>query len=151
MPVFENNFPVSKRHNDDLVLTPREVLRNSGPNIDIVVSGMRNNDAQVISGHALLDTGARFTAIDEQVCQSLQLVPTDVISMSHADGVSERTCYPVMITFPQLQMPPVKMPRAVSVNLNGQRQPVIALIGRDILDRIVLTYNGLRGRIEIAY
>jgi hypothetical protein len=88
--------------------------------------------------------------VDESVCQKLGLAPTGEMLMGHAGGAEKRLCYPIQIVFPQMPMPPLICPTAASVNLSGGKQSYILLLGRDLLMRMRLVYNGPMGRIEIS-
>jgi predicted aspartyl protease len=99
-------------------------------------------------GHALIDTGASITAVDEDVCRKLGLFSTGVVKMKHAGGADSRMCYPVQISFPGTPLPQFSNPRAVSCALGG---PHILLFGRDLLASLRFVYNGPAGRIEVAF
>lgn len=155
MPVVEINYhPLQASVNP---ITPAKNLLLHGALITIAVSPIPRPTLQQASmtppatGLALIDTGATYTCIDETTCQALGIQAVGTATVNHVDGASIRACYPVQVSFPDLKLPPLKIIRATSVNLTNNTPPFIALIGRDVLSRFKLTYNGPRGRIEIAY
>lgn len=149
MPVYELNCP-SVAKDGKTPVNPRDILTIAGPSLVISVSSI-HAPIVTINGIALLDTGAVATAIDESVCQQLNLPPVDVARVSHVEGSSRRTCYAARIAFPDLRLKPIQITRILSVNLSAMNPPIIALIGRDLLAHFKFIYNGPRGRIEIAY
>ena len=149
MPVFEHNLPSLKKGNT--VVPARDVLHLAGACVNIVIAHPNPDNSASHSGVALIDTGAIRTAIDERICKKLNLTPSAQVQMSHAGGTAMRTCYAAQISFPQLLPRPISMPRTLSVDLSGNKLPIIALVGRDILAHMKFVYNGPRGRIEIAY
>ncbi len=159
MPIFEFNYRAQTDTKKSV--PPMAVLRKMGPLIAVTIA-LPQNLVEVLqsrgtpiptpeSGYALIDTGAGFTAVDESICRKLGLPQTGTAQMAHAGGVEQRPCFPVQITFPGAPLPPLQIVRAASVNLVAGKQPIIALLGREVLSRLRFVYNGPAGRIEIAY
>ncbi len=154
MPIIEINYnPLNMGQN---IVPPAQNLFLHGAFVNIAIApipkpGETQQSILPAVGKALIDTGATFTCVDEDVCKALGLHAVGTSNISHVDGKSARTRYPVQISFPDFQLPPIKLIRATSVILNDMTPPFIALIGRDLLANFKLTYNGPRGRIEIAY
>jgi predicted aspartyl protease len=104
---------------------------------------------------ALVDTGASHTCVDPMVFTSLGLQPTGSTSMltpsTGATPINADT-YDVGIVIPngtQQGLVIANMP--VSASELYQAQGFHALIGRDILERCVLTYNGAMAMFTLAY
>ena len=164
MPLFEHTYADKTKDSQEsagLDLPAHQVLQLLGPVLQVVISPtpqylnareQRGGEPiQPKAGLALIDTGASVTAVDEGVCRDLGLQPTDRIGISHAGGVSEHLCYPVQILFPGTPLPPIIDARVVSVRLHEGKQPILLLLGRDVLSTLRLVYNGLEGRIEVAF
>ena len=104
-----------------------------------------------VSGVGLIDTGATFTCIEETILSSnLQLNPIGVVNVGTADGQRQRNVYRGRVVFPTKGWT-MDLGRVVGVDLSGQfvrelqPKPIIALIGRNFLERCVFIYNGLMG------
>ena len=102
------------------------------------------------TGIGLIDTGATLTCIHEDALTSLGLNPIGVANSGTASGPMQSNVYPARIVFPTKGWT-LDLGQAVAVNLSGQAvstdppQPIIALLGRNLLERCVFIYNGLGG------
>jgi hypothetical protein len=103
---------------------------------------------------ALIDTGARISCVEQSAILALGLDPTGEVSMHTAStgrqAITALT-YHVDISLageatgtldPDLEIVAVG-------DLSGIR--VGMLLGRDLLDRYFLVYNGPKGQVELAY
>lgn len=103
-----------------------------------------------ISGIGLIDTGATLTCIQEDILVSLGLNPIGQVNSGTANGLKPCNIYPARIVFPTKGWT-LDLGRAMGVNLAGQTiptdppQPIIALLGRNLLERSVFIYNGIIG------
>ena len=163
MPTFEVNYGgegTERKTGKRVRVPPPEALRQLGPAFSVTVSITeleRNKRAefggetpQPVSGLALIDTGSTVTAVDDKVCAKLKLSPTGVIQLQHAGGgTREAPCYPLQVLFPGTPLPPLTASRIASVDLGNA--PYLLLIGRDLLRRLRMVYNGPMGRIEITF
>ena len=100
-----------------------------------------------VSGAALIDTGASITCIDEAILKdSLNLSPIGTATAGTADGPVQRNVYPGRLVFPTKSWT-LDLDGAMGVDLTGQMirtnppQKVIALIGRNLLEKWIFTYN----------
>lgn len=109
---------------------------------------------------ALIDTGASGTCIDPIVFEALQLQPTGITPMltpSTGDIPVETETYDVSIVIPGTVTggtpdPPFILSNVpVSASCLFAAQGFHALLGRDILQRCVLTYNGAIQLFTLAY
>lgn len=96
---------------------------------------------------ALVDTGASFTSIDPQVLAALNLTPTgtiEIVTPSTGQATHTTETYDVDFT---IGAAPTDTPLVIP-NLRIAacelflRQGIHALIGRDIMRRCILIYNG---------
>lgn len=114
-----------------------------------------------ITGFALIDTGATNTCVDDSVIQRLGVSTIGVSTALTAAGPTPQNMYPARLEFPGESLD-VEFNSVAGVNLQGQlvpilapgtqaRQqvPIIVLVGRDVLARCVLTYNGVGGFISL--
>ena len=107
------------------------------------------------SGMALIDTGANITCVHEPILQELTLNPISVIQCGTASGRVEQNVYPVKLEFPA-QGFSVSLSGAAGVDLTGQTAPlnppqdIIALLGRNFLERCIFIWNGPGGTWSLA-
>jgi predicted aspartyl protease len=110
---------------------------------------MKKNGEKIpepISGQALVDTGATFSAIDEGIADKLGVKPIGLAPSGTAGGEVMLNIYAARFILPlNIQ---VGFSRATGVRLAGQQY--IALIGRDVLSQMILVYNGPAGLISLA-
>jgi hypothetical protein len=109
-----------------------------------------------VPGIGLIDTGATFTCIEETILSSaLQLDPIGVVNTGTANGPVQQSAYPGHIVFPTEGWS-IDIGQVVGVNLAGQTvdepvpKPIIALLGRNFLERCVFIYNGTMGAWTIS-
>jgi Aspartyl protease len=104
---------------------------------------------------AMVDTGASGTCVDPSVFAALQLQPTGSIPMltpSTGSTPIDTDTYDVSIIIPNGVLVGLSIPNMpVSASELFAGQGFHALLGRDILQRCVLTYNGSIGLFTLAY
>jgi hypothetical protein len=116
-----------------------QILTNTGQPIPKCITGM-----------GLIDTGATSTCVHEAILQGLGLQPVGIVNCGTAGGPNQRNVYPARILFPE-QGWTLDLNRAVGVDLTGQvinkipPEPIIALLGRDLLKHWLFAYNGPGG------
>lgn len=98
----------------------------------------------------LIDTGATYTCVHEDALRQLGLKPFDIVDSGTADGPKQQNVYAARIVFPTKGWT-FDLGKCVGVNTSGQvipidpPQPIIALLGRNLLQRGVFIYNGIGG------
>jgi predicted aspartyl protease len=97
---------------------------------------------------ALIDTGAFDSAIDEQLAQQLQLPLIDRIDGSGIGGTEKFNVYLGHIRIAALGF--VQYGRFMGVKLTAGQQPHQALLGRTVLQRMILVYDGRDGTVRLA-
>ncbi len=108
-----------------------------------------------VRGVAIVDTGATMTCVNESILQGLGLNPIGIVLAGTASGPTPQNIYPARLVFPAEGFG-IDFQGVAGVNLAGQMIPlnppqqVIALIGRNILERWVLTWNGPGGFWTVA-
>ena len=105
---------------------------------------------------ALIDTGASFTSLDPAVLTALNLTPTgtiEIVTPSTGQGTHTADTYDVDI---RIGAGPDDTPLSIS-NLRVAscdlflKQGIHALIGRDILKRCILIYNGSMNQFSVSF
>lgn len=122
---------------------------------EIVSEGIERSGGLVpspVSGNALIDTGASFSALDENVVSALGLQPVGRLDVAgHSETITS-------LRYDTVLMMDDRIPLEVLVTENRLRRsegiPVPsydALIGRDILVGAILTYDGISGRVSLQF
>lgn len=99
-----------------------------------------------IVGAALIDTGATVTTIDVKVAETLGLSYSGVVQSLGIGGSSTGYRAPCQVSIKGLC---VNIPRA-HCHPFPTDTGLLALIGRDILRHMILTYDGLNGAVTLA-
>jgi hypothetical protein len=105
---------------------------------------------------ALVDTGASFTSIEPGVMQALGLTPTgtvDIVTPSTGQEVHTTDTYDLdFVIYKEANEPPLSMPnlRVAACEL-FLKQGIHGLIGRDVLSKCVLIYNGESKIFTLAF
>ena len=102
-----------------------------------------------VVGKALIDTGAGATAIDVSVCATLDIAPVGVKQVGTAGGQTAQPLFPVSLHLPGTGLPRFDISPAIGCDLSGQG--ILALIGRDVLSRCVLMWNGPMGHVILSF
>ncbi|MGO8670986.1 MAG: hypothetical protein ACLQVD_06455 [Capsulimonadaceae bacterium] len=140
------------------VITAQHVLQTYGPRVQVVIGAAQSLVSQIlqrgetpptpISGVALIDTGASVTSVDNAVAVLLGLPVVDVVTIASASHSSTPSnIYPVSLGIAGLAVN-VDVPRCLGAELAAQG--IAVLIGRDILMRCTLHYNGLTAEFTLA-
>lgn len=109
-----------------------------------------------VPGIGIVDTGAGSSCVDDGVVQKLGIQPVGVANVGTAGGLQTKATYPARFLFPGTNLPSMEFTSLIGADLSsfstpGSPQLLIALIGRDILSRFVLVYNGAQGMFTLAY
>lgn len=141
-------------------------LSPAGPLVDaLVLPSAARQDALKAAGEvlpapvtirALIDTGASNTCIDPSVLGTLGLTPTgQVLCSTPSSGATPHQAdqYDIALVIPAgtNQPPLVRATLPVMESHLLQSQGFHALIGRDVLEGCILTYNGATRLFMLAY
>lgn len=103
-------------------------------------------------GNALIDTGATFSQLDEQLIAELGLQPVGRVDTVGFDGVKAGLRYDVELVFEKVKSVQVI---AGSAQLRRPHDSPIpgydALIGRDALTNAIMTYDAIHGMITLQF
>jgi len=102
-----------------------------------------------ITGFALLDTGASISAVDREAFETLGIPPVGKTNVATPSGSAEQLVYPARFGFPGTTLPEISYDSILGSVLGTQG--IVALLGRDVLCRMVVTFNGPAGLVTIAY
>ena len=141
-----------------LPFTPTDLILQ-GPHIAILISATR---VEVEEGRslglefpelpvrALIDTGASLTVINPEIAKTCKLKQTGHQMINAVGGqAGEYPAYAAAISFPGTELPSLDATRVVACPII--RQPFFScLIGRDIMRKWLLTYDGRTGEVEIT-
>ncbi len=103
---------------------------------------------QSISCQALVDTGASALGIETSIATQLGLSRKGQSTNHTANGPRQCSLYAVSLDFPGTSLKKFPIIQASDVNLS--QQPFKVLIGRDVMSKWHLHYNGQTGTITIA-
>ena len=139
-------------------IPPSQAMSARGPVLQVSVTIISSVAEQVIqqgatlpspiSGLALIDTGATTTCIDDEIAQQIGAPVIDVVKMNSASHANtDANIYPVHLEI-----------AGFNIHINAQRcmgaalQPhgLIMLIGRDVLAKCTLFYNGVSGQFTLS-
>ena len=133
-------------------------LQQEGPRIRISISAPQEEIEigrafaieypEPLSILALIDTGASLTVINPELVQSCRLSQTGFTKISSAGNVGDYPTYAARIEFPGQDLRGFDIIPVVGCKL--PQQSISCLIGRDILRRWTLTYNGRTGEVTVA-
>jgi predicted aspartyl protease len=132
-------------------------LQDDGPFIKISISNpsLEREEGRVVGFefpnpleiNALIDTGASVTIINPQVAATCRFRQTGFAHIVAADNEGKYPEHAAAIRFPGTDLKGVDPIRVVAVRL--VRRPFSCLIGRDILRKWLVTYDGLSGQVVI--
>jgi hypothetical protein len=156
MPIYNLPFYTS----DSETRPSPEALRITGAKLDVeiflheqLVSLFTRKGMPLpspITGKALIDTGASRSAVDVKLINDhLKLSSMGVAEMVTPSGIKEkRNIYPISMCFPGTNLP--RIPLLPTVGCDLHEQNIVALLGRDVLSKFVLIYNGPGAFISLS-
>lgn len=105
---------------------------------------------------ALVDTGASFTSVEPQVLQNLNLTPTgtiEIVTPSTGDQTHTTETYDVDFAIGAApgESPLVIPNLRIAASQLFLRQGIHALLGRDVLNRCILVYNGSVNSFSLCF
>lgn len=166
MPIYNSGFQQQSATPGSSVAPFPRGLQLAGPVLPVQVevptalaNQLRQTGQMVPApapGLALIDTGASVSAVDVAVIQQLGVQPVGIATVGTAGGQQQQPTFPARLTFPGLNLPPIDFNQLLGSNLAGQMvagigQPLIALLGRDLLQRFILVYNGPAAMFTLAF
>jgi hypothetical protein len=141
-----------------------QILRQAGPLVAVQVevptllakylSDSGKPVPPPVTGWALIDTGATSTAVNEGTAVALGVCPVGTAKVGTAGGSQDQPVFPLKITLPQIPMA-IEYEQVTGAKMDGMPvvngKPLILLIGRDVLERMVFIYDGPNGQITLGF
>ena len=121
------------------------IITPSFPTIEIL--WLERKDVLHIKVQALFDTGAQTTAISEKVSHSLKLVPRGTTTVYTSQSSKIVNKYDIALEFDSDMY--INTLRVFGADL--QDHSIDCLIGRDVLQFGVFTYDGLNKRFKLTF
>ena len=131
-------------------LLPLEALCQTGPILRIILTPLKEvgNPPLPVAGGVLIDTGAAETCVDITAAQQAGLAQVGRGTMNSATHTNQEVpIFAGRLTIEGAGIE-ISMNRAIGANLFSHG--IIALIGRDLLARCILTYNGPDGSFSLS-
>lgn len=127
-------------------------LMENGPTTDVTVGWLTQNESEnapdFAPAKALIDTGATESCIDDNLALMLQLPIVDVITLSGIGGAEEHNVYAAEIRIPRLKFRQFGRFAGIHLSAGGQAHEV--LLGRTLLQDMIMIYDGRRGHVTLA-
>ena len=142
MPSFEISVP-------DLQTSGPVLQVFIGPSRELISAIGANLVAAPIAVSALVDTGAASTVITSETARLLGLHSVGAVSVHTPTTIDPVLCRQFHVNVYLSPAFPVENIVVIEAPLTGQ--PFQCLIGRDVLSRGVLTYDGIRNRFSLAF
>ena len=124
-------------------------------NLSIQKQNANLNNDFAVNGVALIDTGCEITSIHPDVVDQLNLVHSGTGSVIEVDNKTACTFFNARfaICFPNrpLIIDIDNTPTAPSLKEFEHLENCIAIVGRDILQHCILTYNGIAKTASLEY
>lgn len=144
----------------NLTITP------GGPHITVLIAlSAPRRDALIavgktvptpVLGTFLIDTGASGTAVDPQLVASLGLTPKGAVMVQTPSTNGQPVpcpTYDVMLIIPSgdAAVAPFFIEALPVMEASFKSQGIDGLLGRDVLSKCILIYNGFTGTYDLAY
>jgi len=134
-------------------------LHTLGPRLDIAISMPAPLASALVAqgatvpqpsvGHALIDTGAAQTCIEDSVARQLGLPVINQVPLSTPAGQTMHTLYAAQLIFPGTLLPTITNIAVIGVHLSSQG--IAALLGRDFLSGKTLHYDGGLSIVSLSW
>lgn len=153
MPLVEVGFPSG----DGKDMSPANTLTFYGPTIWVDIGIDATFDyakqdgvpkSQAAQLPALIDTGALQSCIDENLAREISLPLIDKQVVAGVNGATEMNVYFAHIYFPAFGFS--QWGRFAGVRLSDGGQSHKALIGRTVLENMLMVYDGRTGSVTLA-
>lgn len=124
-----------------------------GPFVDVVLAPPEGTkDTQPQNGVAIIDTGASRTCVDAETARKASWPMIDTAKLSSVTHPDHEVPVFAGHLFCTLLQTNIRVDRWMGVNLRPDETalPVVALIGRDLLQQALFIYNGHDGSFSLA-
>ena len=104
---------------------------------------------QLVTGPAPIDTGATISAVHAPIIAQLGVATVGSANVGTAGGQQQQNLYPIRIVLTQLNNLGIDYNQVLGADLFGTGY--ITLLGRDLLQRMLLIYDGPNSEFAIAF
>ena len=157
MPIFDHRFVDEQNNPQPQALSVAGAILPVHVSVPLALEDfLRAKNQEIPSptkGIALIDTGASKSCVDHSVLVNLGIKSIGVVKIGTAKGATLCQLFPSRLIFPTLRLR-VNFSSMAGVHLRGQvihDEPLIALVGRDILSRCLFIYSGYQGYYTLTY
>ena len=139
-----------------LIAVHSEKLRENGPTYPVIITpsfptieAMRREKKAVphIKVKAIIDTGAQSTAISKKVAHFLKLTPRGTVTVYTSQSSKVVNKYDISLEF----NPKMSLNTLWVFGVDLHDHSIDCLIGRDVLDRGVFTYDGPNKSFKLEF
>ena len=97
---------------------------------------------------ALIDTGATMTAVDASVVAAPGVNPVGVVPVGTAGGPTTQPVYPIRLQLQRVGLV-LDFSRVTGASLKAMN--LVALLGQDVLARMILIYDGPSSEYTLSF
>ena len=160
MPILNRKVraKVTDQQGKPVSVHPSMALQQAGPLVQVVLSPLEDqtklllesgqNAPSPVAGYALIDTGASATCIDQKAAAKAGLAVVDSGPMHSATHANE--IVPIYAGRFTIQGVPWSIDTKKAFGANLASQNLIILIGRDLLSKCILIYNGVDSSFSLS-
>ncbi len=160
MPILNAKLQAEKKDAEGKTtsLSPGGSLQQAGPLVQLTLTPLEEHAKAIaekegampepVSGFALIDTGAVNTCVDQEAAKRAGLVIVDSGKMTSATHKAE--VVPVYAGAFDFANFPINLVVQRAYGAHLAPQGLIALIGRDVLQRCLFIYNGPDGSFSLS-
>ena len=125
-------------------------LTRYGATVEVTVSPLVDEGERPLEAvtHALIDTGAEESCIDERLARSLRMPVVDTIAIFWAGESPEHNVHAANIVVPHLEL--AVQGRFVGIDFIPGDIPQEVILGRTFLEGVVMIYDGIKGEVTIS-
>ncbi|MFB3881610.1 MAG: hypothetical protein ACE149_10120 [Armatimonadota bacterium] len=106
---------------------------------------------RAVTGEGFVDTGSTLTVVERERIETLGVEPVDTVNVSGIGGKTSCHVYPVTLALKDDADGPIVMQWSLQVVAAPLGQlNCLCLIGRDVLRRGVLVYDGVAGEVSFT-
>jgi len=154
--VSKFDFSYRSRIDEDLLFYDGPVIEVSISAPEPMLAFWRDNNFPpfpAILGLAIIDTGASVSVVEESVMLELEIPFLDTIRTGTIHGTREAKRFNASADFPGINLTGLPLDHVPAGDVRTRTRyggDVIMLLGRDLLRRFTVTYDGPNSKIEIT-
>ena len=126
------------------------MLTRYGANVEFSVSPLIDDETLPIEEvtHALIDTGAEESCIDERFARKLRMPVVDTIAIFWAGESREHRVYAGNVHVNELNLS--VQGRFVGIDFRPGDIPQQVILGRTVLEGTIMIYDGIKGEVTLV-